>query len=387
MRGKNKSMKGNEENKMEQGLKWLEKQFERKDWEKVWQSEKSLVEEFVNIIHSSNENAIKMFDVRNNFFKKVICVDYKDNKKYSGLHKDFKCKFGEEMIKSKIDEVNVLALSAFGKKWANSNRKEKPVIKYDEDASLLMNYVYCKIYDIFKKDGGNRGAIVPHRGYKYTIKVGKAQYSGDTMNSWSTTVNEFMRVCGKNYIEGWQERCIPAGYDSWEECLCVPGNYQKDQKALPPYIMDFMEAVYTIGNFMPVLQSPYNFNTCRYQYTKDYWDLTLLAIYDYYRYMSDGKIPSRFYMFLNPLEKWLDEFRTWDGFVEQNSMQPFVKKIGDKRYGEPYELWDGHFVGDVLPKEEWQFEQFFVNARIRILERGKLMAQALIDSYKPKETP
>lgn len=44
----------------------------------------------------------------------------------------------------------------------------------------------------------------------------------------------------------------------------------------------------------------------------------------------------------------------------------------------PYELWDGHFNGSKMPKKEWQFEQFFVNAKIRILERGELIADTLV---------
>lgn len=380
-------MNGNEENKMEQGLEWLEKQLEHKDWEKVWPSEKSLVEEFDNRIRTGNVNEIKRFDMRNNFLKKVICVDYKDNEKYSNLHTDFQCKFRKELIENEIDGINVLALSAFGKVWAYWKKERNPKqIVYDEDALLLMNYIYCKVYDPFKKDKGNRVTIVPSKGYKYIIQVGEAKYFGDTINSWSTTVNEFMRVCGKGYIEGWRERCIPEGYNSWEDFLCVPCNSKK----LPPYIMDFMDALYTIGNFMPVPQFPVNFNMRRNKFADDYWDLTLLAIYDYYRNMSDGNKYLTLGLVLGgeSVAKWLNnEFGTWDDFVEKNFMQPFVKKISDKRYGEPYELWDGHFAGDVLPKEEWQFEQFFVNARIRILERGKLVAQALIDSYNAKETP
>lgn len=62
-------------------------------------------------------------------------------------------------------------------------------------------------------------------------------------------------------------------------------------------------------------------------------------------------------------------------------MEPFVKKDGDN-FGEPYELWDGHFNGEILPKEESQFEQFFVNAKVRICKRGELIAKKLIENQK-----
>lgn len=65
-------------------------------------------------------------------------------------------------------------------------------------------------------------------------------------------------------------------------------------------------------------------------------------------------------------------------------MEPFVKINGDN-FGEPYELWDGHFNGDKFPPKEPQFEQFFVNAKVRICERGKLIAKKLIENQKDEQ--
>lgn len=71
---------------------------------------------------------------------------------------------------------------------------------------------------------------------------------------------------------------------------------------------------------------------------------------------------------------WLDRFKTWDNFVEQNFMQPFtVTENGS--YGPPVPLWDDHFLKGGLPQNEDQFQQFFTNATERILARGELIAK------------
>lgn len=155
---------------------------------------------------------------------------------------------------------------------------------------------------------------------------------------------------------------------------------------MPPYIEEFIKVVYTIGNFIPVPYSP-DFNTGRSKPTEDYWDLTLKAIHDHYMGNSEK-------------QTWLSELlgkgenisnwpygkgqEGWNNFVRSNFMEPFVKKNGDN-FGEPYELWDGHFNGKKCPQKEPQFEQFFVNAKVRIRERGKLIAEKLIDNQKDEQ--
>ena len=135
-----------------------------------------------------------------------------------------------------------------------------------------------------------------------------------------------------------------------------------------------MKVVYTIGNFIPVPLHP-SFNTKRNNKVHDYWDLTLLAIYEYYRGNgAESKLAALFEE--DSVRNWLNSFGDWTNFVEKNFMNPFVEKHGDL-YGRPRELWDGHFNGIILPRTRGQFEQFFVNATVRILARGQLMAEAL----------
>ncbi len=261
--------------------------------------------------------------------------------------------------------------TAFGKKWAR---------KYDYDTSIYANYVYWKINFV----SNSKCFIVPKKDsdYEYLIRRNDGIiYRGDTMNSWSTTLNDFMRRYGGDYITDYNGKYIPEGYSSWESYLSKPEHYKSD---LPGYINNFMEYVYTIGNFIPVPLKP-DFNNKHNSIYQNYWDLTLLDIFRFYKGDMQS-IPKLYQDRKSGIQNWLERFKNTDGtadwnkFVEGNYMQPFVEKIGKNEYGEPYELWDGHFVKRGLPKEEWQFEQFFVNARIRILERGRLIAKKLVDN-------
>lgn len=83
---------------------------------------------------------------------------------------------------------------------------------------------------------------------------------------------------------------------------------------------------------------------------KDYWDLTLKIIYEYYVYGKDnikeivGESNSELY------KEWLGSFRvddtvrgSWQCFIEKNYLQDFVNQNVDGSYGIPKELWQGHF--------------------------------------------
>ena len=147
-----------------------------------------------------------------------------------------------------------------------------------------------------------------------------------------------------------------------------------------------MEVVYTIGNFIPIpvpkdIRS-YGFGERRNSLAKDYWDLTLYAVYHHYTSQSNCKLDWNKWdeLFRDESNKdWLDQFETWEGFVEQNFMQPFLEKEDDPS-SPPKELWEGHFAaGNVLPEGE-QFEKFFRNAAERIQKRGARIAEKYIEN-------
>lgn len=212
------------------------------------------------------------------------------------------------------------------------------------------------------------------------------EFSGDTMNSIFTTFTKWLSAV--QAIKGpgqWSNRKVLQRYidknEKNESILYAAVKEDKDR------VLSFFKSSYTLGNFIP---APAVFQKRGFSPSKDYWDLALAAIYNYYR--SNDKVgKDTVCTFIRPepyslewllrgeknaekCKPWLDRFKTWDNFVEQNFMQPFtVTENGS--YGPPVPLWDDHFLKGGLPQNEDQFQQFFTNATERILARGELIAK------------
>ena len=212
------------------------------------------------------------------------------------------------------------------------------------------------------------------------------EFSGDTMNSIFTTFTKWLSAV--QAIKGpgqWSNRKVLQRYidknEKNESILYAAVKEDKDR------VLSFFKSSYTLGNFIP---APAVFQQRGFSPSKDYWDLELAAIYNYYR--SNDKVgKDTVCTFIRPepyslewllrgeknaekCKPWLDRFKTWDNFVEQNFMQPFtVTENGS--YGPPVPLWDDHFLKGGLPQNEDQFQQFFTNATERILARGELIAK------------
>lgn len=333
---------------------------------------------------------IACFDVRDYIMGKVSRA-YPRNKEYQ----------------EGFNSENIFLKTAVGKKYACEKKTD-----YDYDTCLFTLAVFQKL--MFP----NEGEIIwkNDNQYKYNecrLKVNDVEYRGDTMNSWSTTVNRYINYFGNkhlNYLILTKSKIYgrPQEYPKWEDFLAVSENY-RDDKPFPSYITDFMDIVYTIGNFIPLPnkshQSKDTLNKKRGSCcgnSKDYWDLALLCFYNYYL-EKEGKPKGNYpkcnleWLFekeelVSEAEEWLDIFETWDGFVTCNFMQPFVGLDSNGKYGEPKELWDKHFenVGkgkdSVLPSFlsegqksiEDNFKQFFNNATERILARGRRIGNALM---------
>lgn len=220
------------------------------------------------------------------------------------------------------------------------------------------------------------------------------EFSGDTMNSIFTTFTKWLSAV--QAIKGpgqWSNRKVLQRYldknEKNESILYAAVKEDKDR------VLSFFKSSYTLGNFIP---APAVFQKRGFSPSKDYWDLALAAIYNYYR-SNDTVGKDTVCTFIRPkpyslewllrgeknaenCKPWLDRFKTWDNFVEQNFMQPFLKvdKPVDGHYGPPDELWKGHFDCGGIPQGEDEFQQFFTNATKRILARGELIAK------KVKET-
>ena len=276
----------------------------------------------------SNKGTLARFDVRDYEFRRVM-----------------KKKNRADIVQAYDSASDIVAQTAIGKTWA----KERTGYDYDYDASLFSNLIYQAA--MFPE-----GEIRKSHGYEYQISYDGIDYRGDTMCSWSTTVNRCLR------------HTRPPRLDDIDETLAT-------------CIVDFMQVVYTIGNFIPAPSAFQKRGSCP---SRDYWDLALAAIYHYYQ--SPDKIVVRWLLDgiknAENCKPWLNCFESWDNFVEENFMQPFLKNSEkvNGHYGPPDELWEGHFAYSGLPQNEEEFQQFFTNATERILARGELIAK------KVKET-
>ncbi len=286
-------------------------------------------------------------------------------KKAAVLWKEFKPDY--ELYQS---TGNLVLKTAIGKKWAQKSRYD-----FDYDNSLLPSYVFCKTVL-----GGKQPEIRYINGYECKILcAGGDLYRGDTMNSWATTLREFFSRFNKEkrYLE-----YLPESRESIWKALITPENYRNP---LPAYITEFMKVVYTIGNFTPI---PWGLNGPRgLGNTEDYWDLALLCFYNWYLSRDDEslkKLLQNREEAVSCCKNWLDGFGTgktgWNRFVHENFMAPFVDGPDEDGFGKPKELWEGHFEGNVKPGKQEEFMQFFVNAKERILERGKLISEAFAEN-------
>lgn len=217
------------------------------------------------------------------------------------------------------------------------------------------------------------------------------EFSGDTMNSIFTTFTKWLSAV--QAIKGpgqWSNRKVLQRYiDKNEKNESILYAAVKEDKGR---VLSFFKSSYTLGNFIP---APAVFQKRGFSPSKDYWDLALAAIYNYYL-SNDTVGKDTVCTFIRPepyslewllrgeknaekCKPWLNCFETWDNFVEQNFMQPFtVTENGS--YGPPVPLWDDHFLKGGLPQNEDEFQQFFTNATQRILARGEMIAK------KVKET-
>ena len=238
--------------------------------------------------------------------------------------------------------------------------------------------------------------------HKFEIEnneIGEYVYRSDTMNSYYTMLNEYLRLFGDDrtnpqLLKKMKDGKLTYGnWGSWENCILE--NKQYFENLLPEEAMKFLSVVHTIGNFIPVpfKKKGEEFNSPRGWGNKkinDYWDLTLLAIYNWYMKKNNKKVLYDNIKLITVVktkeseemcEKWLGEFKddngkcSWDKFVEDNYMQDFVNVSDSKEsYGIPKELFGEHFKKTGLPTDKDKFIQFFSQATEWIIARGERIA-------------
>lgn len=230
---------------------------------------------------------------------------------------------------------------------------------------------------------------------------------GDTMNSYQTTIHEFIR--NSPQMDEMKKRGIfykdpskPKGnpLSNWEAAFLQQYEYCKT--LLPSFAFVFIRQIDTLGNFIPVPFISENegaFNSPRgCSSSKDYWDLALVCLYNYYAekagYPHITNNGQKIYTleWLLRTEKnaglckdWLDRFGSWNHFVERHFLQDFVWSV-ETGWGAPKELWAGHFdfVNDAKPKNLQEFHGFFFHAASWIPARGVRIATAAKDYLHDK---
>lgn len=180
------------------------------------------------IKEQSDKGTLARFDVRDYEFRRVM-----------------KKKNRADIVQAYDSAPDIVARTAIGKTWA---KRGKTGYDYDYDASLFSNLIYQAA--MFPE-----GEIRKNHGYEYLISYAGIDYRGDTMCSWSTTVNRCLR------------HNRPPRLDDIDETLAT-------------CIVDFMQVVYTIGNFIPAPSVFQKRGSCP---SRDFWDLALAAIYNYYQ--------------------------------------------------------------------------------------------------------
>lgn len=185
---------------------------------------------------------------------------------------------------------------------------------------------------------------------------------GETMNSVNTTLNCYIKCTTKENATKLKNISL---YYANEK---IKKNLDNNKK-----LIEFINVYHTLGNFIPFpvdCNSPRGYNNSR---IKDYWDLTLKYVYDYYH--GDKNSVQNIYT-NSEIEKkfkdWLDKFGGWETFIDDNYMFPFIDENG-----RPKELWKGHFGGTVLPGTTDQCNEYFKNAHDWILKRGRIMVEAI----------
>lgn len=96
-------------------------------------------------------------------------------------------KFLEDYKKYK--NVNEIKKTAIGKKWAQPSSSPFR-FDYDYDASYFSSRVYCRTN--FAKGKTNAKICEKNGSYICTVKVNNEEFRGDTMNSWYTTLEQFL---------------------------------------------------------------------------------------------------------------------------------------------------------------------------------------------------
>ena len=199
--------------------------------------------------------------------------------------------------------------------------------------------------------------------------------SADTMNSFWTTYKEALRLSGQGPLSIYDILYLADNTEQYR----LEGDCG-DQVDMLAYL------THTLGNFIPCFG---RFNCDRYVPTKDYWDLTMLGIKEWY------EEPSNPLRKVNPLNQGLlDRCRPWlksyiepedatgkdslQRFVGANFLQPYFEE--DSSTVRPF--FKEHSFDHQLPASKEELIDCLLSMNAAIITRGNLMLRAITQSGK-----
>ncbi len=243
-------------------------------------------------------------------------------------------------------------------------------LKIDCDVSLRSCVIYALAFDFVTLNSRTLKLQPNYNEYnqKYCFASDNCiNFYGDTMNSFKQIVDTYLYFCNK---------------ENNKNMLNNSYNIQK-----------FTNLNHTLGNFIPIpFKPPLYFNTTRNKCVGDYWDLTIYKIYNYYKYENDTYLEELVGKNIEAIqilkENYLSYFGKgitgWKTFIEKNYLEPFVD-ITSSDYI-PKEFWENHFSSKIKPQIYEHCESFFELVPTMIEQRGKKIAEKIIDVLKANKT-
>lgn len=172
---------------------------------------------------------------------------------------------------------------------------------------------------------------------------------GEAMNSFITTFNSAVEMS-------------PHGNTNLEEILKSNRYHEYEAVLMNLELFErFGHLTHSIGNFIVL---PHWMNTGRYNFSRDYWDVTLKSFKD----------------FLMPLG-------AWNRFIELYLLDMYLDEKG-----EPEEFWDGHLDSYGLnnlfkPNTLEDLRSFLIKVNAKIELRGKIMIKKVLELLELEDHP
>ena len=278
-------------------------------------------------------------------------------------------KDNKEWVLKWFTECENLGVNPWEWDFKSSYTGETP-IKHSYIGSAIKLMLRYKNYGLIEKSSlnvsGNKGKFADsdkEAMHIYNILYPLDDYGvirGDTMNSFITTFNQcILQSSNKEVV--YKEIGInkKESLSKQFDILVKNNNFLKFDlvKRNLDDLEEFAKLTHTIGNFTVL---PHWMNTGRYQFSKDYWDITLQSLKD----------------FIKP-------FGGWEKFIEIYDYYDYV----DENL-EVNEFWEDHFL--TIPNvpifgNEDELRQFLHYVNSAIVNRGKRIIMKLCNEIDSTE--